>query len=170
MRFVILLLVALLAFPSAASAVITFTQLDDDIFFVSHRVKFLGSRGQAQRLVYTKVASLCIAAGFSQFKILEQESAASQQYESANATIQTQFFHDDGDGRIECERNADEKYIEQARKKLAKTGYKPPTPPTEEPAAALDSPVTSRSCTVEQITAMVRTGMSDEQIKAACPD
>jgi len=74
---------------------ITFTQLDDDVFVVSHRVKVIGLRGKAMKLVYTKTASLCVAAGFSHMKILEQESETGQADDSANASIRAQFYFED---------------------------------------------------------------------------
>lgn len=181
MRVFIVCLAALLMLPHMASAVITFTQLDQDIFVISHRVKLFGSRGQAQRLVYKKAASLCVAAQYSYFKILDQESNAGQRYEVANASIRVQLFQEKDEGRVECKRNADPEYIEQASNKLAKIGYQPPPEPTEavtetgtetgtETATTTDGDTAARSCTVEQITAMVKAGLSEEQIKAACPD
>ena len=62
------LLAVLLLASQAAMATITFTQLDDDVFSVSHRVKIIGSRSKATKMVYTKAASLCIAAGFSHYR------------------------------------------------------------------------------------------------------
>ena len=171
MKKLVVFFLALIFLPQAAPAVITFTQLDDDIFVISHRVKIIGSRGKAMRLVYEKSASLCVAAGFTHFKILDQESNASQRYDSANASIRVQFFFEDGEERIDCEKNASREYINQASAKLAKRGYEPPErpdPATPAPATAEDG--AKPSCTVEQITAMVKAGFSDEQIKAACPD
>ena len=147
-------------------AVITFTQLADDIFVVSHRVKVIGLRGKAMKLVYEKTASLCVAAGYTHFEILGQESETGQRDDSANASIRAQFFLDDGDGRVECERNASSEYIEQARQKLAKDGYQPPERGPVAPAA--DTPASGDACSIEQIAAMARAGLSDEQIKAAC--
>jgi hypothetical protein len=171
MRVSTVFVIALLALAQSAQAVITFTQLDDDIFVISHRVKFIGSRGKATKLVYEKAASLCVAAGYSYFKILDQESNASQQYESANASVRVQFFLDDDEGRIGCEKNASSEYVEQAGEKLAKQGYKPPEPPSpDEEEAVAEGEAGNKSCTVEQISAMVRAGFSDEQVKAACPD
>lgn len=166
MRVVVLAIIAVLALPQLASAVITFNQLDEDVFVVSHRIKAIGSRGRAMKLVYEKTASLCIAAGFTHYKMLEQESNASQQYESANASVQVQFYFQDGEGRVDCERTASEEYIKQAREKLARRGYVKPKPPI--PAAEGEGSATG-SCTIEQIAAMVRAGLSDEQVKAACP-
>lgn len=171
LRTLIVLVAVALAIPHSALAVITFTQLDQDTFVVSHRVKIIGSRGKAQKMVYIKASSLCLAAEYSHFKILDQESNASQQYESANASIRVQFFHEDGEGRIDCENQAEAEYIEQALNKLDKIGYvpEPPPEPGEAPAAAAAEGGT-KTCTVDQITAMVRAGLTDEQIKAACPD
>ena len=118
------------------------------------------------KLVYEKTASLCIAAGFSHYKLLEQESAAGQQYETANASVQVQFYLEDGEDRVECERNASAEYVEQAHEKLARSGYVKPAPLESRPAAEV---APSEACTLEQITAMVRAGLSDEQVKAACP-
>lgn len=165
--------VALLLISGAAQAVITFTQLDDDVFVVSHRVKVLGLRGKAMKLVYTKTASLCVAAGFSHMKILQQESETGQADDSANASIRAQFFFADGEERVGCERNSDPEYIAQARDKLAKQGYRPPEP---EEMAAQSAPSDRAgasggdrgSCDIPQIAAMARAGLSDEQILAAC--
>jgi len=167
-RTIFVAFVALLALPQAASAIITFSQLDDDVFVVSHRIKAIGSRARAMKLVYEKTASLCVAAGFSHYRMLEQESNAGQQYESANASIQVQFYFEDGEGRVECERTASPEYVQQAQAKLAKIGYVKPEAP--DPAAAADELAGSTgACTIEQITAMVRAGLSDAQVKAACP-
>ena len=170
MRKALLVLMALLLTPQMASAVITFTQLDDDVFVVSHRVKVIGLRGKAMKLVYTKTASLCVAAGFSHMKILDQESETGQADDSANASIRAQFYFADGDERVGCERNADPEYIRQASTKLAKKGYQPPEPPAE-PAAVGEGSGTSlgdSSCTLEQVAGMARSGLTDEQIRAAC--
>lgn len=133
-KIAILIGIAALIAPQLAGAVITFDRLDDDMFIVSHRVKvkFWTSRGQAQRLVYEKVASLCVAAGYTHFKILHQESEASQHYHfdddygqrAANASVRVQFFLEDAEERIECGRNASEKYVQQAAGKLARGGYR----------------------------------------------
>lgn len=167
MRVLAFVLAAALVLPQTALAVISFTQLDQDMFVISHRVKIIGSRGKAQKVVFKKAASLCIAADYSYFKILDQESNAGQRYEVANASVRVQLFQDDGEGRIECERNADEDYTEQARTKLAKIGYEPPP---EKPAPPAEDEGVVRTCTVEQVSVMVKAGLSDEQIKAACPD
>lgn len=167
MRTLVFFVVTLLVLPQAAFAVISFTQLDQDIFIISHRVKIIGSRGKAQKLVYTKAASLCEAAGYSYFKILDQESNASQQYEAANASVRVQFYQTDGEARIGCEKSSDAKYVEQARQKLAKIDYEPPAEELDSPA---ETEAATRSCTVEQITAMVKAGLTDEQVKAACPE
>lgn len=167
-RVLVFAVAASLILPQMASAVITFTQVDDDVFVVSHRIKVIGSRAKAMRMAYEKTASLCVAAGFSHYRLLEQESQAAQQYETSNATVQVQFYFEDGDGRVECERAANPEYIQQAHEKLAKFGYVKPAPPEPgEPAEASGSD--PGSCTIEQITAMVRAGLSDAQVKAACP-
>ena len=173
MRALLVLLVLALIAPQTAAAVITFTQLDDDVFTVSHRVKLIGSRNQATRLAYTKAASLCVAAGFSHYRVLNEASEAAQEDDSANATVRAKFFLESGDDRTGCQQGADPKYVAEARAKLMKRGYTPPSPEPE-PAAATD-PATEAapgsptgSCTLEQIAAMARTGLSDEQIRAAC--
>ncbi len=163
-------IVALLT-PQAGQAVITFNQLDTDIFIVSHRVKIIGSRGQATRLVYEKAASLCVAAGYSHLKVLQQDSEASQRDDSANATLRVQLYFEDGEGRIDCEPKANVEYVAQARAKLAKRGYEPPEIPAPgDDGTPAEGTVEDWSCTIEQISAMVRAGFSDPQIKAACPN
>ena len=129
----ILLGIAVLAAPQLASAVITFDQLGDDLFVVSHRVKvkFWTSRGQAMRMVYEKAASLCLAAGYSHFEILQQESEANQWGEDANASVRVRFFSANDGERIDCRRNANNRYVEQASVKLARRGYRPPDPQAE---------------------------------------
>lgn len=164
MKRVLWIVAVVLVVPQLAFAVVTFQQLDGNTFTVSHKVKVIGSRGQAMDLVYEKTASLCIAAGYTHFEILDQESNASGYYQAANATLTVKFFLETGEGRVVCEGKASEEYIEQARKKLAKQGYKGPT-------ATVDVESTEESenhCTVEQISAMVKAGLSESQIKAAC--
>ena len=164
-----------LAAPEASRAVITFSQLSDTIFVVSHRVKFIGSRGQAMRLAYTKAASLCVAAGFAHFEILQQESQAGSEYETANSSIRVKYSMSEGNESLDCEKNADPEYIVEAQAKLLKMGYQPPEP---EPATAEEGPpaegtraagTPAGTCSIEQIVAMAKAGLEVEQIKAACP-
>ncbi len=115
-------------------------------------------------LVYEKAASLCVAAGYTHLRILDQESNASGSYQSANATLTVKFFLETGEGRVDCSGKATDEYIEQAKKKLAKKGYAGPVV-VEDSAAERDE---ENHCTVEQISAMVRAGLTEEQIKAAC--
>ncbi len=161
--------------PAAARATITFKQLDEGMFVVSHRVKLIGSRGQAMDLAYTKAASLCVAAGYSHFEILQQESEAGQADDSANASVRVRFYFEGGGDRIDCSRNADAKYVQQAQDKLKKQGYTSPA----RAAAAVRTDAASQapsadgcaiSCSIEQIAAMARSGLSDEKIRAACVD
>jgi hypothetical protein len=128
LKVAILIAIAVLATPQLASAVITFDQLGDDLFIVSHRVKlkFWMSRGKAMRMVYEKTASLCLAAGYTHFEILQQESEANQLYDDANASLRVRYFSSNGAGRIDCRRNASDRYVEQASVKLARRGYRPP--------------------------------------------
>jgi hypothetical protein len=165
--FVAICLLALAA-PQVSHAVITFTQLADNIFVVSHRVKFIGSRSQAMKLVYTKAASLCIAAGYSYMEIVDQDSEAAQEDDSANASVRVKYYMGPGEDRLNCDKNADHEYIGQAGAKLLAQGYRPPDP--EEMAAAVESDGTSTGkCSIEQIVAMVHAGLEIDQIKAACP-
>ena len=157
---VALLLASLLLTPQAALAVITFDQLSDDTFYVTHRVKLFGGRGQAARMVYEKAASLCLAAGFRHFEILDQESQTFQYEEQANAGIRVRFFFEAGADRIDCEGLASDLYIEQAAAKLHRRGYRPPE--RSEPA------VDTGTCTEEQVTAMAEVGLSEAQVEAAC--
>lgn len=173
MRVLVILSVMLLLVAPAAQAVITFTQLDDDVFVVSHRVKVYGLRGKAMKLVYAKTASLCVAAGYSHMRIVHQESETGQSDDSANASVRAQFYLADGEDRVGCERNSSPEYIEQASAKLARSGYRPPKPQvlaTQAAAAANTggSRPEGSSCDIPQIAAMARAGLSDEQIQAAC--
>lgn len=172
-----LLVTALLAFLVApAHAIITFTQLDQSTFTVSHRVKGIGSRGKATKLVYTKAASLCVAAGYSYYRVLGQESEASQQYQAANASVTVGFFFEDGPLRISCQDGSDPEYVQEAREKLQRQGYEAPEPTqvTNENAgttaedASEPSGSCPQGCTIEQIAAMARAGLPDEKILAAC--
>jgi len=164
MRRVLLTSVLFLAIPQIASAVVTFQQLDGNTFTVSHKVKWIGSRGQAMDLVYEKAASLCIAAGYTHMRILDQETTSAGYYQSANATLTVKLFLETGEGRVDCHPKASDEYIQQAKKKLKKKGYEGPI----EVLGDEEEAETENQCTVEQITAMVKAGLSDEQIKAAC--
>ena len=166
MKVMIFVGIMVLVASQLAMAVITFTQLDDDLFIVSHQIKGLfGQRAKAMKLVYTKAASLCVAAGFTHLKIMDQESEAGGQHDSPNASIRVRCFFEDGEERIDCKKKASEKYIEQAAIKLKKEGYQRPDPAASTPA---ESTAEIESCTVEQISAMVKAGLSTEQVKAAC--
>ena len=154
----------ILVFAQVAGAVVTFQQLDGNTFTVSHKVKWIGSRGQAMDLVYEKAASLCIAAGYTHMRILDQETTSAGYYQSANATLTVKLFLETGEGRVDCHPKASDEYIQQAEKKLKKKGYEGPI----EVLGAEEEAETENQCTVEQITAMVKAGLSDEQIKAAC--
>jgi hypothetical protein len=166
MKKVIGIAVLLLLVPQTALAVITFHELDQNTFTVSHAVKWTGGRGVAMDVVYEKAASLCIAAGYTHLVVLSQESNAGGEYESANATVNVKFFQETGESRIACHVKATEKYIKQAAKKLDNQGYTGP-PPVDTSAEA---ETTESHCTVEQITAMSKAGMTDAQIKAACAE
>jgi len=96
--FAVFMLCAL--YTSAASAVITFDQLDDDTFTISHQVKAFGNRGKANRLVYEKASSLCIAAGYEYYELLDQESSGAGFYQAANATIRVRLHFEDGEERF----------------------------------------------------------------------
>ena len=160
--------------PASASAVITFTQLGEGMFVVSHRVKVIGSRGKAMKMVYEKAASLCVAAGYEYYAILDQESQATQEHEAANASARVRFFFEGGDDRIDCRGSANPEYIQDAGRKLTKQGYVWPDPPasppagTEAEATAAGTSSCGGSCSLEQVAAMARAGLSDEQIRAAC--
>lgn len=154
--------ILILIVPQVTLATITFHQLDESTFTISHKVKWIGGRATAMNNVYEKSSSLCIAAGYSHLVLVEQES--SMMWGGANATVTVQFFLEDGEGRVSCEANASEEYIVQAKKKLDKRGYK-----GVPPARTLDKSESSENhCTIEQITAMTKAGMTDNQIKAAC--
>lgn len=165
-------LVSLISFSGTARATITFTQIDDDVFVVSHRVKLIGSRGKAMNMVYTKAASLCIAAGFSHYQVMQQESQAAQEEDAANASVQVRFFHEAGEDRLDCSKKADPDYVREAEQKLAKKGYVPFEAPQQVAAdeGSVESPESpcASACTLEQIAAMARSGLADEQIRAAC--
>jgi len=156
----------LLTVAEVASAVMTFEQLDGNTFSLSHQVKWIGGRGQAMEVVHEKVASLCVAAGYSYYQIIDQESHAGGAYQAANATVTVKFFLEKAEDRIECRVSATEDYIKQAKTKLEKRGYEGPTAVTEPEGPVIDE----NHCTVEQIAAMVKAGLSDEQIKAACAE
>ncbi len=174
MKALLALFLVLVLVPQAASAIITFTQLDDDVFTVSHRVKLVGSRARATKLVYTKAASLCLAAGYSHYKVLNQESEAAQEDDSANASVRVKFFQQDADDRIGCENSADPGYVAEAREKLMKRGYTPPplpagaAEPAGQPPATGEAGTPAGTCSLEQIAAMARAGLTDDKIRAAC--
>jgi hypothetical protein len=125
------------------------------------------------KLVYTKAASLCVAAGYSHMEIIEQESEAAQEDDAANASIRVKYSMGPGEDRLNCDQNADHEYVGQAGAKLLAQGYRPPDP--EEMASTDIAPSAGSQgsstgpCTIEQIVAMVKAGLEVEQIKAACP-
>ena len=168
----------LLLAPTASHAVITFTQLSEDTFVVSHRIKVIGSRAKAMKLVHTKAASLCVAAGYSHLEVLDTESQAGNQYEDANASVTVRLHHEAGEGRLDCETNADPEYVQQASEKLAKRGYEQPVsaeqaeavePEVQEAEKATMNEAAEGECSIDQIVKMVEAGLSTAQIEAACP-
>jgi len=160
-----------LTLATPASGIITFRQLSPNTFTVSHRVKGIGSRAKATALVTTKAASLCIAAGFRHLEILDQESEATQEHEAANATMRVRFQHAESPQTLPCEANADPEYIAEARNQLARRGYQWPDPPEAMASDTGESTASCAStCSIEQIAAMARTGLSDDQIRAACSE
>lgn len=165
------ILLSLLLTPAASHAIITFTQLGDDTFVVSHRIKAFGSRAKAMRMVHTKAASLCIAAGYSHMEVLDTESQAANEWEDANASITVQLHADAGDGRLDCDTNADPEYIRQASEQLARKGYVPPDAADESGAEEGETQGAGegQACSIEQIVDMVETGLTVDQIEAACP-
>ena len=166
MRKLLFTVALLFAVPQVAHAVITFDQLGDDVFTISHAVKLVGGRGVAMDVVYEKASSLCIAAGYTHLKVLGQESNAGSDYESPNATVRAQFFRGgSGEGLVKCEIKATQKYIDQAKKKLDRRGYRGPAAPPEATQAISGS----ATCSIQQIMTMTKAGLSDQQIKAACP-
>ncbi len=164
MRKILLISALVLGVANGCFATLTFQQLDDNTFSVSHKVKWVGGRGQALELVYEKAASLCVAAGFTHFELVGQASNAPGFFQDANATLTVKFFQRDGEDRIECAMKATENYIAQASKKLDKRGYK--GPPNIQDSDGID--IGENQCSLEQITAMAKAGLSDEQIEAAC--
>ncbi len=166
MRKTLFIFVLVLGVASGCFATLTFQQLDDNTFSVSHKVKWIGGRGQALELVYEKAASICVAAGYTHFVLVGQASNAPGFFQDANATLTMEFFQRDGENRIECEMKATDKYIAQASKKLDKRGYRGPT--NVEDSDGIE--VGENHCSIEQITALVKAGLSDEQIEAACSE
>ena len=149
-----------------ALAALSFNKLTADTFTVSHSVKLFGGRGVAMEVVYEKAASLCIAAGYSHFEILDQESNAGSEHQPANASIRVRFSQKTGPERIDCQEKSDPKYVDQAKRKLEKQGYQGPAAESE--LVSEEAASEAGSCTIEQITAMAKAGLSDEQIEAAC--
>lgn len=173
MKTFLLVASAVVLLPAMAAGTISFTQIDGDVFTVSHRVKIIGSRGKATKMVYTKAASLCKAAGYSYYRILNQESEASQKDDSANASLRVKFYFDDAEDRLDCESAADPQYVHEAQTKLTKKGYVAPEPPSLAVGTSTAESTSEGSsgtgiCTIEQIAALARAGISDEQIRAAC--
>jgi len=160
---VVVLLVGLAAAP-AAHAVVTFDQLGKDLFTVQHYVKWIGSRGTAVNVVYEKASSLCIAAGYTHMKILHEDATAGGEYEDPSASLRVQFLHHAGTDVVDCKVKATDDYIKQCKKRLSRIGYEGPVVASEQTAEVAGA----GNCSVQQIMAMTSTGMSQDQIEAAC--
>jgi len=128
-KVLMLIGITVLVAPQIAMAGVGFHQLDDDFFVVSHENKGFRSRTTAIRVVHEKAASLCVAAGYTHLKIVGQESQTLRFFSNPNASIRVRFFFEKGEERIDCRRNASEKYIGQAAVKLMKKGYQRPARP-----------------------------------------
>ncbi|MEZ5332518.1 MAG: hypothetical protein R2991_10805 [Thermoanaerobaculia bacterium] len=161
MRKTVLVLSLLAAAASSASAVLHFDQLEEDLFAVRHKVLFLGSEEKAVKLVHEKAASICVAAGYTHYAVLELESTPLEDDESATAEATVRFFREAGDERTACE-EADPGTWRARRELGMPAAEAAPVPAVDGAAAAAAGRVGAGSCTVAQIAAMVRAGFSDE--------
>ena len=169
-----LLLALILLLSAPAHAVVTFKQIDQNTFSVSHKIKGFGSRGKATDLVFTKAASLCVAAGFSHYRVMSQESQSAAPLQPANATLTIKLFFEDSEDRTACEPSADPEYVREIEGLLSKLGYEQPSPQTQDPDKSSEPEVAAttniQGCSLEQIAAMARAGLTDERIRAACSE
>ena len=113
----------LLGLSSPLLAFVTFGQLDSNTFTVSHMVKGIGNKGKATRQAYEKAASVCVAAGYSHLKFVNEQADGTTYGGVPNATVTFKLFNEPSDDRIECAYSASPEHVVAVKKKLAKRGY-----------------------------------------------
>ncbi len=118
---------AFLLVSTAAVADIKFTRLSENRFIVSHRKQqsMLGAEAKAMKTLYSEVASICIAAGYSHFELVTQDVQERSRGgpwgggRGASGTVDVKMRNEAGEDHIECAPLADPKKVGVAKKKLA---------------------------------------------------
>ncbi len=90
---------------------------------------FKSGDARAAKKASVRVASVCVAAGFSYFQVLDESGREGKHagpfggWQAASKTIRARFFHEEVENSYPCSFGATPKYIEVARKIAAKNGY-----------------------------------------------
>lgn len=104
---------------------------------------FKSGDAKAAKRASQRIASVCVAAGFSHYQMLEKSSRDGERGFSGNllgaswrgggqqasATIHAKFFHEEVEGSYACSFAATKEYTKQARKIGKKNGYPWPIAP-----------------------------------------
>ena len=113
------LLVFLSAAPSAAG--LRFHMLGEHRFALTHTVKSFGGAAAAQKVLYQKAASICIAAEYEHLEVLQQQIDRGGGFLAGpGGTMEVRLFKEPTDTSISCAENATEFYIKKARRMLAR--------------------------------------------------
>lgn len=95
---------------------------------------------KASKRATQRVASVCVAAGFSHYQILDRseregkrgfQGIVSGGTQQASTTIRVKFFHEEVEDSYVCSFSATKEYIKKAKKVAAKNGYPWPVKPSE---------------------------------------
>jgi len=100
---------------------------------------FKSGDAKAARRASQRVASACVAAGFSHYQMLDTSSRDGKRGftgslfrgggQNASATIRAKFFHEEVEDSYACSFAATKEYTKQARKIGKKNGYPWPVAP-----------------------------------------
>ena len=115
------ILIALAAFSLAGPTLgeMKFTRLDETHYLVSHTVGHeFGSSNKVAKMLYIKVASLCVAAGFKHFEVKNRDIVPPRGGWTARGTVEVELHLVKNEDSIECKELAEERYIKQAKKEL----------------------------------------------------
>ena len=90
---------------------------------------FSSGDARASKKAAERVASVCIAAGFSHYQVIEEDQRSGKHgsyfkaMQKASHTIRAKFLHEEVEGSYSCAFSANEDYIKRAKKIAAKNGY-----------------------------------------------
>ena len=128
---------AIFLIAGIASSTTRIQQIAPNRFLVTHQKQSaLGGQGKALRKSYEKAASLCTAAGYKWFEIVETQSKGRGWASRAGATLDIKVYQEQkNEDQLSCETLANPEEVPNLVEKLKKIDYEWPEPADEEEAA-----------------------------------